>query len=202
MTGDINQDGDITGRHINRVVEEDSSGAWAARCSMYMAGSIQPAADAHSRVHRGELFCASILIANLSSDASFDVAVTSGLTVATHVVPMPTLGGTFDFYVYETPTFTLGTSLAAHNQKFGSTNTLDATFVTSPTVTNAGTQRRVFELPGGSGGQAVGGSADFGAEIYLPAAGKALFRMTNVSGQSRSGSIMIFAYNTSPIPDA
>lgn len=166
------------------------------------AGGYQFVADTHTRLHAGQMFCASTLIASLDNDAAFDVVVTSGATVATHIVFDPALGGTYHIHVYETPTFTGGTGMTAHNQKLGSTNTLDATIVHSPTVTDVGTLRRVFEVPGGSGGKAVGASADFGSEIYIPAAGKVLFRMTNKSGQARTGSAVLCGYNTSPIPDA
>lgn len=166
------------------------------------AGDIRPAVDAHTRIHRGEMFRAGIIVASVANDASIDVVLTTPADDWPHIVFLPALDGSADAHIYEAPTFTGGTPLTVINHKRYSVRTWGGAVVHTPTVTDAGTQILGCHIPGGTGPQSSGSGGDFQGEFPLKPATSYLFRLTNRAGQSKRGSVCLSWYTAPEIPDA
>ena len=166
------------------------------------AGNIRPVTDAHTRVHRGEMFRFGIIFASLANDATFTVALTTPADDWPHVVAHPALDGSMDFEILEGATITGGTELIIHNHKRYSEKVSGWTAVHSPTVSDEGLSFYNCHMPGGTGPMASGSANGFDDEFPLRNSTTYLFRLTNRSGQSRRGSLCVIGYKAPEIPDA
>jgi hypothetical protein len=156
--------------------------------------------DAHTRIHAGRLFDVDAHNIALANNGSLDIVITTGAYL-THVAVQPASEGTFEILVYEGPTFTGGTLIPAVNHKRTSTQILNAVVKSAPSVSAVGIELAREMSPGGSGGQAVGARGSRASEWILAPSTSYLFRLTNVSGQTRRAAIEIEAYETGSIPD-
>ena len=168
----------------------------AVRSAMVMASGRVMVDDAHSRIHQGVMYVASHLIASLADGASFNVILTTPANDWPHIVPIPSLDGGADFYIYEAPTFTGGTSVLVINQNRNSANTCGGTVVHTPTITDAGSPLLLsYHMAGGTGPQSSGAEGGFDREFTLKNSTSYLFRMTNQSGQTKRGGMVLNFYS-------
>ena len=168
----------------------------------HAAGGIPFVADAHTRVHRGEMFRFGIIFDALADNATFTVALTTPANDWPHVVAHPALDGSLEFEIFEGATMTGGTELAIHNHKRYSEKVPGWAAVHSPTVTDDGLSFYGCYMPGGTGPMASGSSNGFDDEFPLKNSTTYLFRITNRSGQSRRGSLCVIGYKAPEIPDS
>ena len=171
------------------------------RTAILLGGGHRPAPDAHTLIHAGRLFKVARKITSLENEASLDIVVDPASGNYPHISALVTFGGSFDFRIYRGPTWTGGTEYTPKPKKWYSSLTFSGTVHWGVTVTDTGdaNPEELF-VPGGTGGQAIGnagGSLEFEDVIDRPI----LYRITNVSGQSRDGSIALMMYNAGMIPD-
>jgi hypothetical protein len=126
----------------------------------------------------------------LANNASIDIVVTP--SPGTNVCMNTTFqcGGDAEFYVHENVTdISGGTLFVPINRNRRSTNTSQVGVLLQPTVTVNGV---IYEevIIGGSGGNAGGGAVD-GIDFILKPDVSYLFRLKNVSGQSRLAELQL-----------
>ena len=184
------------------LIRGDSVGLRQIKTLSHAAGGIPFVADAHTRVHRGEMFRFGIIFASLANDATFTIALTTPDDDWPHVVAHPALDGSMDFQVLEGATITGGTELTIHNHKRYSEKVSGWTAVHSPTISDEGLSFYNCHMPGGTGPMASGSANGFDDEFPLKSSTTYLFRITNRSGQARRGSLCVIGYKAPEIPDA
>lgn len=102
-------------------------------------------------------------------------------------------------YWFEAPTITAtGTAIASYNKNrnYADNPTMDV--YEDPTVTADGTQLAEIFVPGGTGANSVGGSANLSGEVILEASTDYLIRVTNIAASSQDISITTLWYELSP----
>lgn len=185
-----------------KILVDVGDNTHAERAVMLLAGGLRPVADAHTRIHRGEMFTADIIAASLANNANLDIIMTTPATDWPHLTVKAMIGGDGELSVYEAPAFTGGTAITPVNHKFYSSNTWAGAVVHTPTVSNAGTLKISHYIPGGTGGGAIGGIGGRGEEVQLKPSTSYLIRLTNVSGQARRAALDLTWYESGEIPDA
>ncbi len=146
----------------------------------------------HHEVHEGETYRAWLVTPHgslIANDAFVDLVLTTA-TLYPHITFALGFGGDCEFNIYREPTFNLnGTLQAPHNLKDYSANTSTVTVRWQPTVTNVGAEIDGEFFPGGTGGNASGGSIRRGTEDIFRLATSYLIRITNRSGNARQFSL-------------
>jgi hypothetical protein len=196
--------------HSGRLIAEDGSivnvadlmGVSGVYVLPLAAGGIRGVADAHTRIHRGEMYRVGLIVASVSDNASVDIILTTPEDDWPHVVLHPALDGSADVLFYEGPTFTGGTAMTPRNLKRTSTNTWGGTVVHTPSVSGVGTLLMECHIPGGTGPHASGGGNGFDEEWVLKAETSYLIRLTNRAGQAKRASLCPVWYSAPLIPDA
>lgn len=151
----------------------------------------------HHEVHEGEMFHAAYTNGSVSNTANADFQLTTGADKEAHSTFEVFAGGQVTVYLYEAPTTSGGTAIAAYNMKRISTNTPTATCVHTPTVSSVGTVPLVNGriLPGGTSPTTrVGGGLRVGVEWILKPSTKYLLRATNTSGGTIAVNIVLEWY--------
>lgn len=134
----------------------------------------------HAKVHGGKSFLTHHLFNAVADAANADLALTTG-SGETHTLISLVVEGKCDLFLYEAPTFTVGTSITPVNRNRNSATTALATVVHTPTVTDVGTE--IFHGFVAAGGKHDPGSATEGfSEWGLKSSTKYLLRVTNNSG--------------------
>lgn len=174
----------------------------AERAVTILAGGLRPVADAHTRIHRGEMFTSDMIVESLANNGNLDIIMTTPATDWPHLTVKAMIGGDGELRVYEAPDFTGGTAITPVNHKFYSSNTWAGAVVHTPAVSNAGTLKISHYIPGGTGGVAIGGIGGRGEEVQLKPLKSYLVRLTNVSGQARRAALDLTWYESGEIPDA
>lgn len=148
--------------------------------------------EVHNNIHRGIFFTVSKFDIALN-EGNFDVIIQ--VTSPIHARFTAAVSGDFKGMFYSGTEFTADTGvlLSAINRNGFSSNVSDAVFRYNPTVITIGDEQVVQFLPGGSGGNAVGGTVSSFEEWILPA-GTYMLRLNNVSGQTRRVSASIEFY--------
>ena len=103
------------------------------------------------------------------------------------------LMGDAEFYIYEGPTTTGGTSFTPINRNRNYTTSSDVAMVINPTVNTTGTLIDARFLPGGVGKKSGGGDSQ-SLELVLKPLTNYLVRMTNVNGTSHAGHLILEWY--------
>lgn len=135
-------------------------------------------------VEDGKLFGASPI---LTVDPAINslVTVTTGAGVRTHayIAFVSTFQAQVNVYTGSTITVP-GTLVPFTNFFIGHANAALATCRTAPTITVLGTKIADFLIPGGSGGNAVGGAVENAAKVILPPNTTFTFEFDNMSAGS------------------
>lgn len=138
----------------------------------------------HHEVHEGEMFHAEYTNTNVANNGSVDLLLTVGVKEA-HFVFALNAGGQCLAYVYEAPTSTGGTAVAAYNMHRSIATAPLTTVTYAPTVTATGSTAIVDGrlLAGGNSVQTrIGGGVRTNTEWILKPSTKYLLRVTNTSG--------------------
>ena len=134
---------------------------------------------AHHEIHEGGSFFIDVF-EEINNNAFADLAITTPDTAKhTHMFFEGEVESEMEFYAYEDPDITGGTSYTPVNRNRNSTNTSACTCVLNPTVNAVG--MLLGQTKVGSG-KKVGGRARGLVELILKQGATSLFRVENVSG--------------------
>lgn len=148
----------------------------------------------HLRLHEGRSYYAFkqyTYSAGLPAGSSIDIALAFPSGVTPHSVFGYGGSGEAEFYVYESPTTSGGTSLAIHRHNRNLLTTSSGVAVLDPTVSNVGTQIFGEFVPANKQG---GGGQNYTHEFVLKPLTTYLFRLTNVNAQPHAANLMIEWY--------
>lgn len=147
------------------------------------------------QLHSGKFFFSNFYNAALGASANIDILLITG-TVSPHVAAMADIGAAATLSIYEGVTVSAnGSVLSAINANRNSSKVATAVAYSGPTVTGTGTTLLLNHyIPGGTTGNAVGGSStDFARipEIVLKPSTNYLFRATNLSAGAVGASLQL-----------
>lgn len=166
-------------------------------------GNLSTVETAHYRIHNGQTYVAGKLwgestspIELIADNASAEILIQAGEGM--HMIADVAAGGDCEIEFCESVTFSdAGTAVTAFNKNRYSTNTSLSTITHTPTITDYGTSIFKSFLPGGAGGNAIGGTdGGFGREMILKSGLDYVIKATNRRGQASHVSIMIEWYKT------
>lgn len=157
-----------------------------------ITGALAAIDTIHHEVHEGETYRAWLITPHgslIANDGFVDLVLTTA-TLYPHIVFSLGFGGDCEFNIYRGPIFNLdGTLQVPHNLKDYSTNVSTVMARWRPTVTNVGTEIDGEFFPGGTGGNASGGSIRRSTEDIFRLETSYLIRITNRSGNARQFSL-------------
>ena len=148
----------------------------------------------HLRLHEGRayyIYKQYTYAAGLTAGASIDIAVAFPAGVTPHAVFGYGGSGEMEFYVYEAPTTSGGTSLTIHRRNRNLVTTSTGVAVVAPTVTSLGTEIMAEFVPANKQG---GGGQNYTFEYVLKPLTTYLFRLTNVNAQPHAANLIIEWY--------
>jgi hypothetical protein len=148
----------------------------------------------HLRLHEGRAYYVYKLYpynAGLAAGANLDIAIAWPAGYNPHARFSYGGSGESEFYVYESPTTSGGTSLSAIKRDRASTASSVAAAVFNPTVTSVGTEIFSDFVPANKQG---GGGQLSSFEFILKPLTTYLFRFTNVNSQAHAAHLMIDWY--------
>ena len=150
----------------------------------------------HHEIHLGTAFFVSFKTVDatpLADNATLIFALTIGAK-AIHVISTGMIGGDGEKEVLEGSTITGGTATTVYNRNRTFLTATTVTVVRDPTVNAAGTLIDNQFIPGGTGGQTLGGTSGPRNEwVFKPATVYAI-RMTNRSGNVQPASLAVEWY--------
>ncbi len=149
----------------------------------------------HHETHKGNAYEVSRIFEDVASDGNADVLIKVGANKDLHLVAHVSGGGDIYARIYEATTVSAdGTGIITCNKNRNFSDGSDGLFYYSPTVTGVGTLLLETYIPGGSGGIAVGGSADIDYEQDLKKDTNYLIRVVNKAGLAKTISIWLVYY--------
>lgn len=164
-----------------------------------LAGHLVVIDSVHHRVHMGQMFSCSIFDGALGAAASAELLIRVPANAGAHLSARGALGGDAVGRMFEAPTTTDdGTAVPRLNRNRRSATVADLLVFTGPTVTIDGTELLVAFIPGGTGGNALGGQGETFGEWILDESTDYLLRVTNLTGQVQPVSIEINWYEPGP----
>lgn len=132
----------------------------------------------------GKLFGASPIL-TVDPATNLFMSLTTGPAVRTHLYLSFVSTFQAQVNVYITPTITVpGTAVPITNFFIGHSNAATAVLRTGVTASATGTKIADFLIPGGSGGNAVGGAVENAAKVIVPPNTVFLFEVDNMSAGS------------------
>lgn len=136
----------------------------------------------HVRIHEGKSFIAGGIFNGIANNASIEFLVQ--VVNVMHAIADISVSGDCEIHMFENPTWSdVGISAPSFNKNRNSLVVTGATLTHSPTITDDGTEFPPNFIPGGSGGNALGGQGKgFESEMLFKPGNSYLLRVTNVSG--------------------
>lgn len=154
--------------------------------------------DEHGKIHAGELFGISPIVEVAGSTKAYFL-FQSGSVPRTHVTVGCVATGECIVRVHTGYTVTdSGVLVPFGNYNLLSTNTAQATAYTGTTVSNEGSMTLDFLVPGGTGGNAIGGVGGDGREILYPPSTQRLISIENLGGAAIRAELYITLYEREP----
>lgn len=150
----------------------------------------------HQRNHDGRAWFAYKMYpksAPLADGTSIDIVLASASGVFPHLMVDALCLGDAEFYIYENPVATGGTSFTPINRNRNYTTSSQVAMIVNPTITSLGTQIDAQIIPGGTGKKAGGGTAGT-LEYVLKPLTNYLFRLTNVNGTAHAAHLALEWY--------
>lgn len=148
----------------------------------------------HLRLHEGRSYYAYkqyTYVAGLAAGASIDIALAFPSGITPHAIFNYGGSGEMEFYVYESPTTSGGTTLTIHRHNRNLNTSSSGAAVVAPTVSNVGTEIFGEFVPANKQG---GGDQSYTHEFVLKPLTTYLFRLTNVNAQAHAANLMIEWY--------
>lgn len=145
--------------------------------------------------HAGMMFYASIYNSAVASTANLDILLVSSATKHCHFAVDANSGGSGTLSIYEGVTYSAaGSALIAFNANRQSLLTSDQVFTSGPTITGTGTTLIQDFVPGGTTGNALGGSSANIARVteFVCKLNTAyLFRFNNITNAAQPVSLTV-----------
>jgi hypothetical protein len=163
----------------------------------YLVGSDRPnpIIDVnHLRLHEGRsYYCYKqyTYASGLPAGSSINIAVAFPAGTVPHAVFGYGGSGEAEFYVYENPSTSGGTSLTIHRHNRNLETSSVGVAVVAPTVTSLGTEILSEFVPANKQG---GGTQNYTHEYVLKPLTTYLFRLTNVNSQAHAANLIIEWY--------
>ena len=182
---------------LSRVVIRDAEGNEAGVDSI--TNTLQVIGIVHHKAHEGELFSVSYKAPDgvpLADNATIVLAIRPS-TKYLHFQAFCALGGDAELEFYSGSTVTADGTLMMpnnHNIALQATHLSDAVVRLDPTVTVVGALRDNFLVPGGTGGNSIGGDGNQRDEWIIPPAIWAFVRLTNRAGNAQPASLKCVWY--------
>jgi hypothetical protein len=148
----------------------------------------------HLRLHEGRAYyCYKqySYAAGLPAGSSINIAIAFPAGVTPHAVFSYGGSGEAEFYVYEEPTTSGGTSIPIIRRNRNLATTSVGAAVLNPTVTATGTELLAEFVPANKQG---GGAQNYTFEYVLKPLTTYLFRLTNVNSQAHAANLLIDWY--------
>lgn len=163
--------------------------------SITVARPLPIISTAHTRIHQGLGYVCGTYSAAVANNANLDMLIQVA-DARMHTILDVAAGGDTTITMYEGTTFSsAGSSLSAFNKARWSDNTTTTTLTAGPTITDIGTAFPTKFLPGGTRGNAQGGSdSGFSRELDFSTSTNYLIRAVNISGNSKPISIVLEWY--------
>lgn len=147
---------------------------------------IVAADEFHFHVHDGTLWSASYFQTGIPANAAVSIGITTGAR-AVHLGLNHSASGDGRVDIYGASTFSGGTLLGIVNHNLSivaSEGNPDVVISLSPTISVAGSIIRTTYIPGGTGGQRVGGINPFSREFIVPPSTQSRMVYTNLDGNN------------------
>jgi hypothetical protein len=151
----------------------------------------------HHEIHEGNMFFASYKSPDASpiaDDGTLFLQLTTGALRTGHLSFAVSSGGDCEVELLEVGGTSVGTPIQSHNMNRQSDNTPEGAVVVNPTIADDGIQLMNFLVPGGSGGNAGGGSMRLGTEWNLKLNQEYALRVTNRAGTTQQVSAALQWY--------
>ena len=148
----------------------------------------------HFRLHEGRAYYTYKqypYVAGLAAGSSIDIAIAFPSGITPHAIFSYGGSGEAEFYVYEAPTTSGGTSMTIHRRNRNLVTTSTGVSVLNPTVSALGTEIFAEFVPANKQG---GGSESYTFEYVLKPLTTYLFRLTNVNAQPHAANLTIEWY--------
>lgn len=160
--------------------------------------------DIHADIHKGIFFSTGTSDTALAGGASLEILIqTPADTPRIHARFQAAMGSDASTALFEGTTFSdAGTLITPTNRNRASATVAGGTWSTGPTLTADGSQIFSGVIPGGSGGNALGGSVASFEEFILAAGSTYLARVTNLTGQVQVAYLAVDFYDTGLTPYA
>lgn len=153
--------------------------------------SLTTISEVHHEVQEGHTYSVSAYNGTLANNAALAMLLTVPIAVTGHLVFEAGCGGDAELQFYEnTQVSNVGTALLARNMKRPSGRPADIVPTQGPTVTAAGALLLNRAIPGGTGGNAAGGTARQNTEWIVAQSLTYLIRMWNRSGNAKISSLI------------
>lgn len=150
----------------------------------------------HQRNHDGRAWFAykmSPKSAPLADGSSIDIVLAAASGVFPHMTVDALCLGDAEFYIYESPVATGGTTLTPINRNRNYTTSSQVAMIVNPTISSIGTQLDAQIIAGGTGKKASGGQTG-SLEYVLKPLTNYLFRLTNVNGTAHAAHLALEWY--------
>ena len=148
----------------------------------------------HLRLHEGRAYYVYKMYtyaAGLVAGSSIDIAIAFPAGTTPHAVFSYGGSGEAEFYMYEEPTTSGGTSMTIHRRNRNLNTSSVAAAVLAPTVSSVGTEIYSEFVPANKQG---GGSQSYTFEYVLKPLTTYLFRLTNVNAQPHAAELRVEWY--------
>ena len=140
----------------------------------------------HNQIHNGNMYDADLADLALANNGVLEFIIQTGAGDLVHMQFRGSGGGDVNLQLYEGTTFSAaGTAVTPVNRNRASSNTSVVTVTHTPTLSADGTKLADDLVPGGTGGNATGGSADIFGEWILQASTVYMLRAINISGSTK-----------------
>lgn len=156
----------------------------------------------HYRVHQGLMFSVEHFDVALAGAWSIEILLRTSAK-GIHCLYNASLGGDASVSFFEEPTVTVaGTALTTINHNRNSSFATTTLAYHTPTTTDDGTPLDVLVMPGGTGGNAQGGTGSILLDWELKPSTDYLLRLTNLTGQVQVAHLHVNFYENERTPGA
>lgn len=148
----------------------------------------------HLRLHEGRAYYIYKMypyVSGLPATSSINIAIAFPSGVTPHLVFQYESPGESEFYLYESPTTSSGTSMTIHRRNRSIVSASSGVAVLDPTVSSVGTEIYSEFVPASNKG---GGAEGYSFEYVLKPLTTYLFRFTNVNSQAHPANLRIEWY--------
>jgi hypothetical protein len=156
----------------------------------------------HNYLHEGRVFVANNYNPAVGDPGALETVITVGSTYNLHVIASAQAGGDFLGELYEDVSSVVGgTAVTPSNRNRESSAASTGTVLINPASYSlvGATQLEEDYVPGGTGGNALGGAGSTRDEYILKRDTTYLYRITNLAGQAKPMSLHLEWYEHLPV---